>query len=224
MADDIQAKIVTDTYESEIFTNSVQQCVSDTYSGFYETEPEYNEIMEYFAIVAMLNYGTAAQNYFSHNVNDPANSVLEDCDKDVPDISEDDLLKYKAEIVDESKSGLFQGMQITLIELVTLKLYFNGNTLTAEDFTVTSEDGTVAPDRLSVTNDNGITILAIKGIAPGDFGKSFAVTVGNATISNISVLSYAEQALSRGITELYGIAAAMVNYNSCVVEAKQYDT
>ena len=224
MADDIQAKIVTDTYESEIFTNSVQQCVSDAYSGFYETEPEYSEIMEYFAIAAMLNYGTAAQNYFSHNANDPANSVLEDCDKDVPDISEDDLLIYKAEIVDESKSGIFKGMQITLNELVTLKLYFNGSTLTAEDFTVTNEDGSVAPARFSVTNDGGITILAIKDIAPGDFGKSFAVTVGNSTISNISVLSYAEQALSRGITELYGIAAAMVNYNSCVVEAKQYDT
>ena len=224
MADDIQAKIVTDTYESEIFTNSVQQCVSDTYSGFYETEPEYSEIMEYFAIAAMLNYGTAAQNYFSHNANDPANSVLEDCDKDVPDITADDLLIYKAEIVDESKSGIYNGMQITLNDLVTLKLYFNGSTLTADDFTVTSEDGTVDPSRLSVTNDNGITILAIKGIAPGDFGKSFTVTVGNATISNISVLSYAEQALSRGITELYVIASAMVNYNSCVVEAKQYDT
>lgn len=221
MTDEIQAQIVTDSYESEIFTNSIQQYISDNYEGFRDNLHEISEYIDYNAISAMLNYGAAAQKYFGHNANNPANNALDESDRGVPDIDESTLSEYKLQIRDDKKSGIFAGQAITLNNRVAIKLYFKG-TLALNDFAVACEDGTVDSSCLSVTNDGSRTILAIKDIAPGDFGKSFTVTVGDVIISNISVLSYAEQVLSREITKLYDIAAALVNYNDCVIEVKQY--
>ena len=221
MADEIHAQIVSDSYESEIFTYSIQQYVSENFAGFRENVHEISEYIDYNAIAAMLNYGAAAQKYFGHNADNPANNALDECDRGVPDIDARTLSGYKLQIKDDRKSGLFVGQAITLNNRVTIKLYFKG-ALTANDFAVTCEDGTVDSSCLSVTNDSSRIILAINEIAPGDFGKSFTVTVGDVVISDISVFSYAEQVLSRGITELYDIAAALVYYNDCVIEAKQY--
>lgn len=222
MADEIHAQIVTDTYESEVFTYSIQQYISDNYAGFRENYHEISEYIDYYAISAMLNYGDAAQRYFGHNADNPANNALDESDRGVPGIDASTLSEYKLQIQDNRKNRLFVGQAITLNNRMTIKLYFK-STLSLNDFAVTCEDGTVDSSRLSVTNDGNRTILAIKDITPGDFGKSFTVTVGDVIISNISVFSYAEQVLSLGINELYDIAAALVNYNDCVIEAKQYD-
>ena len=79
MADKVNARIVSNGVKGEVHTYSVTdyaESVINAASGVY-SDKAVN------AVKAMLNYGTAAQQYFGYNTDNPANSIMTDDDKNM---------------------------------------------------------------------------------------------------------------------------------------------
>ncbi|MGN1340375.1 MAG: hypothetical protein ACI4WS_08785, partial [Oscillospiraceae bacterium] len=210
MADVIIAQLCLGAYDSEVFTYSVQ-----TYSQYILDNSE--AYSEYIPVVkAMLNYGTEAQKYFNHNTENLANSILSEDDLEVPVVNASKLSPYKYAISDSDAVIDFVGCVISLKSGITAKLYFSGKNFTADDFTVLVGEEAIDPSRLSIGSDSNGMYLAISDIMAGDFDQSFTVTVGDVSISNISVYSYLQQSLAKNRTELYGIVFALYSFNEAV--------
>lgn len=215
MTDVISAQIVTSTYSSEVFTYTVQ----DYAQNILEHSEDYGSTVS--VVKAMLNYGTAAQEYFRHNTENPANSILAEDDREILPVTKNDLLPYKYKVTDNDADIDFVGQKLSLKNRVILKLYFSGKsnkTFTVNDFAVSVGDEIVSSERLSVGSDSNGQYLAIKEMCANEYDKSFTISVGDLTISNISVFSYLERAVSGNKTELSDLVNTMYAFNKALLQ------
>ena len=124
---------------------------------------------------AMLNYGAAAQQMFSHNLENLANASLSDADKVLPSV---DASAYKYSISGSEVGIKAKSATLMLEDVVKVRVYF---TLTGakyiEDYTFTIDGKVVTPQY----NDKG-WYVETDGIAAKDLEKMFSVQVGGITV------------------------------------------
>ena len=80
-------------------------------------------------IIAMLNYGTACQNYFNYNLGDPANSILSADDKDCWSIMSSEEIRALPTSEDVTVAGTdirIAKASLVLNSTITIKLFITG--------------------------------------------------------------------------------------------------
>ena len=131
---------------------------------------------------AMLNYGTAAQLMFEHNVENLANASLTEEEKALPDV---DASAYKYSISGKEEGIRAKSATLMLEDVVKVRVYF---ALTGdkaiEDYTFTIDGQVVTPQQ----NDKGYYVET-SGIAAKDLEKMFEIQVGGITVT-YGALSY----------------------------------
>jgi hypothetical protein len=131
---------------------------------------------------AMLNYGTAAQMLFNHNVENLANASLDEADKVLPSV---DASAYKYSISGKEDGIKAKSATLMLEDVVKVRVYFTlTGTKDIEDFTFTIDGQVVTPEYSS----NGWYVES-DGIAAKDLEKLFEIQVGGITVK-YGALSY----------------------------------
>ena len=102
MSDTIETRIVIDNKTEEEYSYSVKEYATELLSKSNEYPEETIKLVK-----ALLNYGTAAQNFFKYNTDKPANAGLSDTDKAV---AAADFEEYKAVIKTDSANGQSNGL------------------------------------------------------------------------------------------------------------------
>ena len=102
MSDTIETRIVIDNKTEEEYLYSVKEYATELLSKSNEYPAETIKLVK-----ALLNYGTAAQNFFKYNTDKPANAGLSDTDKAV---AAADFEEYKAVIKTDSANGQSNGL------------------------------------------------------------------------------------------------------------------
>ena len=212
MTDVISAQVSMGETRGEVFTYSVQD-----YAKIILADTEGENAKHIPLVKAMLNYGAAAQEYFDHNTETLANSVLDEGDTETAAVTLSELETYKCTCSDNDADLDFNGYLISLNSCITAKLYFS-DTFTLKDVTVLSGGQEVASSRLTIGTDSNGTYLAISEINVGDFDRGFNITVGGITIENFSVYSYLLQCLKNNLTELTDLVNTLYAYNEAVEE------
>ena len=124
---------------------------------------------------AMLNYGAAAQQMFSHNLENLANASLSDADKVLPSV---DASAYKYSISGKEDGIKAKSATLMLEDVVKVRVYFTlTGTKAIEDFTFTIDGQVVTPQY----NDKGYYVET-DGIAAKDLEKMFSIQVGGITV------------------------------------------
>lgn len=139
MADKVNARIVSNGVKGEVHTYSVTdyaESVINAASGVY-SDKAVN------AVKAMLNYGTAAQQYFGYNTDNPANSIMTDDDKNMDMVG---FNTYTGKLVNaDSVSGIsYYGSSLVLESDTILRNYFelsDGYNIDNYTFYVKDKDG-----------------------------------------------------------------------------------
>lgn len=139
MADKVNARIVSNGVKGEVHTYSVTdyaESVINAASGVY-SDKAVN------AVKAMLNYGTAAQQYFGYNTDNPANSIMTDDDKNMDMVG---FNTYTGKLVNaDSVSGIsYYGSSLVLESDTILRNYFelsDGHNIDNYTFYVKDKDG-----------------------------------------------------------------------------------
>lgn len=210
MTDQITAQVTSADYSSEEFTYSVQE-----YAPFILDDPEGENAKYIPAVKAMLNYGAAAQEYFGHNKENLANSILDEGDRNTADVTLSELGSYKYIYIDDDANLDFNGYQVSLESRITAKFYFN-NAFTMNEVTVLCGKQEVDSSRLSIGSDRNGTYLAISDINAGDLDMRFTISVGGITINNFSVYSYLHHCVKNNLTELTALVNTLYAYNEAV--------
>lgn len=102
MSDTIETRIVIDNKTEEEYSYSVKEYATELLSKSNEYPEETIKLVK-----ALLNYGTAAQNFFKYNTDKPANAGLSDTDKAV---AAADFEEYKAVIKTDSANSQSNGL------------------------------------------------------------------------------------------------------------------
>lgn len=181
------------------FTYSVK-----TYADYIMADPR-TYADEYPLVYLMLNYGAAAELYFSGYT---------DLDFVAPSLDAEKLANYEYSVSDNDVAIDFVGQLISLDSKVAAKLYFTGKDFAVSDFAVTQNGAAVDASRLAVGTDDNGTYLAIYGIDADKMGQPITVTAGGVTVSNYSVYSYILEVIrseDKGTT-LYDVCAALYYY------------
>ena len=124
MSDTIETRIVIDNKTEEEYSYSVKEYATELLSKSNEYPAETIKLVK-----ALLNYGTAAQNFFKYNTDKPANAGLSDTDKAVANA---DFAAYKAVIKTDSansqSNGLtYYGSSLICKSEMTVRHYFMVN-------------------------------------------------------------------------------------------------
>ncbi|MCQ2525801.1 MAG: heparinase II/III family protein [Lachnospiraceae bacterium] len=180
MGDVMEAVFTAGDYTSEKYWCSVKD-----YAEYMLRNPE--DFEGYIPLVkAMLNYGTAAQNYFGYNTEYPVNSLLTTQDRVMTTIKADMFSKYKCTITGSSTSYTYIGMSLVLKDKVELKLTFRtGSKIVYETIPLNI----------------------------GELGTGKKYTFHGYTFTNLSAYSYIQLALSENVNTLTDISRALYDYN-----------
>lgn len=212
MADTITARIVSNGKSSAEYTYSVIEYAQ----SILESPEKYTYTVP--VVKAMLNCGTRAQEYFGHNTELLANSILPAEDKAVSEAGDIDLSAYGIAVTDNDETVSYKGMVISLQSKIVMKLYFDSKReLQLSDFSVLDGTRAVSNARLSVGTDANGFYIAISDITAAYFDKSFSVAVGNLYIGNVGVFSYLGQALNSSDSKLVDVSCSIYDYN-CAIE------
>ena len=159
MTEIVTVQLVNGTKAEEAKTYSVRQ-----YADILLADEDY---IEYHTLVKeMLNYGAAAQNYFSYNTTNPANTNITVTPAEIPttavaiDATENitGIRFYGATLVHESKTAL--------------RFYFTADGVEGITFTVGEQTYTAVPK-------NGMYYVEIPGINPQNLDDDVQLTVSN---------------------------------------------
>lgn len=204
LSDVINVKFVCGDYESEVYSGSVASNAMTILGSSSDGKTMH-------LVKSMINFGAQAQFFFDHNADNPANSFLDENDRELTVISAMDLIPYRYTTLDNDKNIDFVGQSITLRDKVSIKFYFSGD-ITADICTV--NNAKISADDIG-TDENG-TYVAVHGITPDDYDKEFTINIGGVTVKNASVFSYLYTALKNERTDLYGLVYSMYEYNKAV--------
>ena len=204
MSDTIETRIVIDNNTKEEFSYSVKEYATELLSKSNEYPAETIKLVK-----ALLNYGTAAQNFFKYNTDKPANAGLSDTDKAV---AAADFEEYKAVIKTDSANGQSNGLTYYGSSLIcksemTVRHYFmvnEGCDINNYKFSYVNADG----NEVSLTSkkaSDGVYCVDINGIMARNLNSNYACKVTGKNKACIFELdygpfSYAEKVLNSGNT------------------------
>ena len=202
MSDTIETRIVIDNKTEEEYSYSVKEYATELLSKSNEYPAETIKLVK-----ALLNYGTAAQNFFKYNTDKPANAGLSDTDKAVENA---DFAAYKAVIKTDSansqSNGLtYYGSSLICKSEMTVRHYFvldNGSDINNYKFSYIDADGyevSLTPKKAS----DGVYCVDISGIMAYSLNKNYVCKVtgkDNACITELTYgpFSYAEKVVDSG--------------------------
>lgn len=202
MSDTIETRIVIDNKTEEEYSYSVKEYASELLSKSNEYPAETIKLVK-----ALLNYGTAAQNFFKYNTDKLANAGLSDTDKAVANA---DFAAYKAVIKTDSansqSNGLtYYGSSLICKSEMTVRHYFvldSGGDINNYKFSYIDADGyevSLTPKKAS----DGVYCVDISGIMAYSLNKNYVCKVtgkDNACITELTYgpFSYAEKVVDSG--------------------------
>ena len=189
MSDTIETRIVIDNKTEEEYSYSVKEYATELLSKSNEYPAETIKLVK-----ALLNYGTAAQNFFKYNTDKPANAGLSDTDKAV---AAADFEEYKAVIKTDSANGQSNGLTYYGSSLIcksemTVRHYFmvnEGCDINNYKFSYVNADGnevSLTPKKAS----DGVYCVDINGIMARNLNSIFACKVTEKNKACIFELDY----------------------------------
>ena len=189
MSDTIETRIVIDNKTEEEYSYSVKEYATELLSKSNEYPEETIKLVK-----ALLNYGTAAQNFFKYNTDKPANAGLSDTDKAVANA---DFAAYKAVIKTDSansqSNGLtYYGSSLICKSEMTVRHYFmvnEGCDINNYKFSYVNADGnevSLTPKKVS----DGVYCVDINGIMARNLNSIFACKVTGKNKACIFELDY----------------------------------
>ena len=189
MSDTIETRIVIDNKTEEEYSYSVKEYATELLSKSNEYPEETIKLVK-----ALLNYGTAAQNFFKYNTDKPANAGLSDTDKAV---AAADFAAYKAVIKTDSansqSNGLtYYGSSLICKSEMTVRHYFmvnEGCDINNYKFSYVNADGnevSLTPKKAS----DGVYCVDINGIMARNLNSNYACKVTRKNKNCIFELDY----------------------------------
>ena len=189
MSDTIETRIVIDNKTEEEYSYSVKEYATELLSKSNEYPAETIKLVK-----ALLNYGTAAQNFFKYNTDKPANAGLSDTDKAV---AAADFEEYKAVIKTDSANGQSNGLTYYGSSLIcksemTVRHYFmvnEGCDINNYKFSYVNADGnevSLTPKKAS----DGVYCVDINGIMARNLNSNYACKVTEKNKGCILELDY----------------------------------
>ena len=218
MSDTIETRIVIDNKTEEEYSYSVKEYATELLSKSNEYPAETIKLVK-----ALLNYGTAAQNFFKYNTDKPANAGLSDTDKAVANA---DFAAYKAVIKTDSansqSNGLtYYGSSLICKSEMTVRHYFmvnEGCDINNYKFSYVKADGnevSLTPKKAS----DGVYCVDINGIMARNLNSNYACKVTEKNKACIFELdygpfSYSQKVINSGnsSTELKNLVNALYWY------------
>ena len=182
---EVAAKQMADEISAQIYVNGQPVGKSITYSvqQYCENKLSKDNTKESLKnlLIAMLNYGTEAQNYFGYNTSDLANAVLTDAQKTMAPISKEMLESFKLVKTGE-EAGIARTGASLLLEAETVIRYQlqlkDGYDINS--YTFQYKDQTLIPQYDAVKK---VYYVDITGIAAKDLDMFYPITIGNLQIS-----------------------------------------
>lgn len=189
MSDTIETRIVIDNKTEEEYLYSVKEYATELLSKSNEYPAETIKFVK-----ALLNYGTAVQNFFKYNSDKPANAGLSDTDKAV---AAADFEEYKAVIKTDSANGQSNGLTYYGSSLVcksemTVRHYFmvnEGCDINNYKFSYVNAYGnevSLTPKKAS----DGVYCVDINGIMARNLNSNYACKVTEKNKACILELDY----------------------------------
>ena len=189
MSDTIETRIVIDNKTEEEYLYSVKEYATELLSKSNEYPAETIKLVK-----ALLNYGTAAQNFFKYNTDKPANAGLSDTDKAV---AAADFEEYKAVIktdnANSQSNGLtYYGSSLICKSEMTVRHYFmvnEGCDINNYKFSYVNADGnevSLTPKKAS----DGVYCVDINGIMARNLNSNYACKVTGKNKACIFELDY----------------------------------
>lgn len=189
MSDTVKAKMVVDGNSGNEYTYSVKEYATELLSKSNEYPAETIKLVK-----ALLNYGTAAQNFFKYNTDKPANAGLSDTDKAV---AAADFEEYKAVIKTDSVNGQSNGLTYYGSSLIcksemTVRHYFmvnEGCDINNYKFSYVNAYGnevSLTPKKAS----DGVYCVDINGIMARNLNSNYACKVTEKNKTCIFELDY----------------------------------
>ena len=218
MSDTIETRIVIDNKTEEEYSYSVKEYATELLSKSNEYPAETIKLVK-----ALLNYGTAAQNFFKYNTDKPANAGLSDTDKAVANA---DFAAYKAVIKTDSansqSNGLtYYGSSLICKSEMTVRHYFmvnEGCDINNYKFSYVNVYGnevSLTPKKAS----DGVYCVDINGIMARNLNSNYACKVTGKNKTCIFELdygpfSYSQKVINSGnsSTELKNLVNALYWY------------
>ena len=156
-------------------------------------------------IKSMLNYGTAAQQYFNYNTDDLANSILDEADKTVPEhnFSGNDTV-IEGELPEDL---VHNGCTLMFVSKIRIRFYFTGN---IEGVTFSIGEKEYAPQP-----KNGMYFIETDPISALDLNNPVTLTVtkdGKTWTKTYSVWVYAAHMQENENSALVKAMEAMYDY------------
>ncbi len=177
----VTAQLITANGVTGEYTYNVQTYAKSIIDGSTYTDKEKN------LAKAMLNYGAYAQVMFGHEIENLANSVLGEADRNVADVTISD--EYKKSYTANIDGVQFRGTTTLWEADTTIRHYF---TITGENVTFQLQTAAGTKD-LEVKNGQYGKYVAIEGIAAKDMATAYTIIISNGTDSQTitsSVYSY----------------------------------
>ena len=190
MSDTIETRIVIDNKTEEEYLYSVKEYATELLSKSNEYPAETIKFVK-----ALLNYGTAVQNFFKYNSDKPANDGLSDTDKAV---AAADFEEYKAVIKTDSENGQSNGLTYYGSSLIcksemTVRHYFmvnEGCDINNYKFSYIDTDGYEVSLTPKKASDGGVYCVDISGIMACGLYKNYVCRVTGMDSSQIIELNY----------------------------------
>ena len=210
MSDTIETRIVIDNKIEEEYSYSVKEYATELLSKSNEYPAETIKLVK-----ALLNYGTAAQNFFKYNTDKPANAGLSDTDKAVANA---DFAAYKAVIKTDSansqSNGLtYYGSSLICKSEMTVRHYFmvnEGCDINNYKFSyVNAYDNEVSltPKKAS----DGVYCVDINGIMARNLNSNYACKVTGKNKTCIFELDYGPFSYSQKVINSENSSAELKN-------------
>ena len=210
MSDTIETRIVIDNKTEEEYSYSVKEYATELLSKSNEYPEETIKLVK-----ALLNYGTAAQNFFKYNTDKPANAILSDTDKIV---AAADFAAYKAVIKTDSansqSNGLtYYGSSLICKSEMTVRHYFMVNEvcdINNYKFSYVNADGnevSLTPKKAS----DGVYCVDINGIMARNLNSNYACKVTEKNKGCILELDYGPFSYSQKVINSGNSSAELKN-------------
>ena len=208
MADDIRAQVCLSdgTACGTIYRYSVQDYARYMLdrSGTYTAELP--------VVKAMLNYGTAAQELFAYHIDDLANAVLTEADRQIESVDLTALASYQSDRAGSMPDGIsYYGSSLVLRSGTLIRHYFTkADDVELSDITFTLNGNAVTP----VSVGSNMFYIEIPAVHIQDITQMNTLAAGESGAITYGVLSYAYTVLS---AQTYGstleqVMKAMIIY------------
>lgn len=148
-------------------------------------------------IKKILNYGSYSQQYFSYNMTNLANDMLEDTEKTLT--KQADLMKASSTFHANNVNGIkYFGKSLILRSKTDMRIYFEltDSTKKISDYTFKCDGKVLKP-----VQNGSKYYVDIADITPAEYGKVFTVTVSGKNFVSSSVYDYCRSAVSSSTTD-----------------------